>query len=63
MAATALAELQRIIALPEDQAPARTVWVTRGAIAAADGDPVAGLAQSVLWGWSAAPVPSIRTSG
>ncbi|OXY92217.1 type I polyketide synthase [Streptomyces diastatochromogenes] len=50
LAATALAELQRIIALPEDQAPARTVWVTRGAIAAADGDPVAGLAQSVLWG-------------
>ncbi|MFF4575097.1 SDR family NAD(P)-dependent oxidoreductase [Streptomyces sp. NPDC001410] len=50
LAATALAELQRLIALPEDRTPARTVWVTHGAIAAADGDPVAGYAQSVLWG-------------
>ncbi|MFD9094446.1 SDR family NAD(P)-dependent oxidoreductase [Streptomyces collinus] len=49
-AATALAELQRLIALPEDRAPRRTVWVTRGAVAAADGDAVPGYAQSVLWG-------------
>ncbi|WP_241741100.1 type I polyketide synthase [Streptomyces sp. L2] len=50
LAATALAELQDLIALPAEQAPDRTVWVTRGAVAAADGDPVAGYAQSVLWG-------------
>ncbi|MFI1363721.1 SDR family NAD(P)-dependent oxidoreductase [Streptomyces griseochromogenes] len=50
LAASALAELQALIALPGEQAPARTVWVTRGAVAAADGDPVAGYAQSVLWG-------------
>ncbi|MFF4963803.1 SDR family NAD(P)-dependent oxidoreductase [Streptomyces sp. NPDC001037] len=49
-AARALAELRRLIALPEGEAPARTVWVTRGAIAAADGDQVPGYAQSVLWG-------------
>ncbi|WP_031486281.1 type I polyketide synthase [Streptomyces bicolor] len=50
LAATALAELRALIALPPDEAPTRTVWVTRGAIAAADGDAVAGFAQSVLWG-------------
>ncbi|MFJ9963659.1 SDR family NAD(P)-dependent oxidoreductase [Streptomyces avermitilis] len=50
LAATALAELQALIALPEDEAPARTVWVTHGAIAAGAGDTVPGLAQSVLWG-------------
>ncbi|MDC0773158.1 type I polyketide synthase [Streptomyces sp. HD] len=49
-AATALAELRTLIALPSEEAPTRTVWVTRGAIAAADGDPVPRLAQSVLWG-------------
>ncbi|WP_369244602.1 SDR family NAD(P)-dependent oxidoreductase [Streptomyces sp. R41] len=50
LAATALAELQALIALPEGEAPTRTVWVTRGAVAAGDGDTVPGLAQSVLWG-------------
>ncbi|MFF7749304.1 SDR family NAD(P)-dependent oxidoreductase [Streptomyces sp. NPDC007971] len=50
LAAAGLAELQALIALPAEQAPARTVWVTRGAVAAADGDPVPGYAQSVLWG-------------
>ncbi|WP_369166503.1 SDR family NAD(P)-dependent oxidoreductase [Streptomyces sp. R28] len=50
LAATALAELQALIALPPDQAPTRTIWVTRGAVAAAEGDTVLGLAQSVLWG-------------
>lgn len=50
LAATALAELRTLIALPPDEAPARTVWVTRGAVAAADGDTVPGFAQSVLWG-------------
>ncbi|GAA4073286.1 SDR family NAD(P)-dependent oxidoreductase [Streptomyces shaanxiensis] len=50
LAATALAELQALIALPPDRSPTRTLWVTRGAIAAADGDAVAGFAQSVLWG-------------
>ncbi|MEV7689810.1 SDR family NAD(P)-dependent oxidoreductase [Streptomyces bungoensis] len=49
-AAAALAELRRLIALPAEQAPARTVWVTRGAVAAAGGDPVPAYAQSVLWG-------------
>ncbi|MGW7368040.1 SDR family NAD(P)-dependent oxidoreductase, partial [Streptomyces sp. NPDC054841] len=49
-AATALAELRALIALPQDEAPARTVWVTRGAVAAGDGDTVPGLAHSVLWG-------------
>ncbi|MFD9389919.1 SDR family NAD(P)-dependent oxidoreductase [Streptomyces sp. NPDC060000] len=49
-AAVALAELQALIALPPGRAPARTVWVTRGAIAAGDGDVVPNLAQSVLWG-------------
>jgi FkbH-like protein len=47
-AATALAELQALATA--DAAPARTVWVTRGAVAAGDGDTVPGLAQSVLWG-------------
>ncbi|MFF3638252.1 SDR family NAD(P)-dependent oxidoreductase [Streptomyces sp. NPDC002250] len=46
----ALDELRRLIALPEDRAPARTVWVTRGAIAAAGGDRAPAYAQSVLWG-------------
>ncbi|WP_217213030.1 type I polyketide synthase [Streptomyces sp. AC550_RSS872] len=50
LAALALAELQALIDLPPDKAPARTVWVTRGAVAAADGDSVPGFAQSVLWG-------------
>ncbi|WP_317441665.1 SDR family NAD(P)-dependent oxidoreductase [Streptomyces collinus] len=50
LAVTALAELQRLIALPEDGAPKRTVWVTRGAVGAADGDAVPGYARSVLWG-------------
>ncbi|MEY9988735.1 FkbH-like protein [Streptomyces sp. V4I8] len=50
LAATALAELQALISLPPDEAPARTIWVTRGAIAAADDDTVPGFAQSVLWG-------------
>ena len=50
LAETALAELQTLIALPPDRAPARTIWVTRGAVAAADGDTVPGFAQSVLWG-------------
>ncbi|WP_333771959.1 SDR family NAD(P)-dependent oxidoreductase, partial [Streptomyces sp. IBSBF 3136] len=50
LAATALAELQQLIALPEDRAPRRTLWVTRGAVAAAEGDAVPGYARSVLWG-------------
>ncbi|MFC8096103.1 SDR family NAD(P)-dependent oxidoreductase [Streptomyces sp. NPDC057301] len=50
LAATALAELQTLIALPPGEAPTRTIWVTRGAIAAADGDTVPEPAQSVLWG-------------
>ncbi|WP_345657574.1 SDR family NAD(P)-dependent oxidoreductase, partial [Streptomyces siamensis] len=50
LAASALAELRALIALPRSGAPARTVWVTRGAVAAGDGDEVPGLAQSVLWG-------------
>ncbi|WP_367325381.1 SDR family NAD(P)-dependent oxidoreductase [Streptomyces sp. HUAS ZL42] len=50
LAATALDELQALIALPPGEAPGRTVWVTRGAVAADDGDRVPGLAQSVLWG-------------
>ncbi|GHH85905.1 type I polyketide synthase [Streptomyces capitiformicae] len=50
LAATALAELQTLIALPQEQAPARIVWVTRGAVAAGEGDTVPGFAQSVLWG-------------
>ncbi|MET8858512.1 SDR family NAD(P)-dependent oxidoreductase [Streptomyces sp. NPDC004579] len=50
LAALALAELRDLIALPEDRLPARTLWVTRGALAADAGDTVPGLAQSVLWG-------------
>ncbi|MGW1615781.1 SDR family NAD(P)-dependent oxidoreductase [Streptomyces sp. NPDC002285] len=50
LAATALAELQTLIALPSGEAPARIIWVTRGAVAAADGDTVPEPAQSVLWG-------------
>ncbi|MER6270823.1 SDR family NAD(P)-dependent oxidoreductase [Streptomyces sp900105755] len=44
----ALAELQTLAA--QEKAPARTVWVTRGAVAADDRDTVPGLAQSALWG-------------
>ncbi|MGQ4375226.1 SDR family NAD(P)-dependent oxidoreductase [Streptomyces sp. SAS_267] len=50
VAATALAELRALIALTDDLAPARTVWVTRGAVATGAQDAVPGLAQSVLWG-------------
>ncbi|MFF2367919.1 SDR family NAD(P)-dependent oxidoreductase [Streptomyces sp. NPDC058122] len=50
LAALALAELRDLIALPEDRLTARTLWVTRGAVAADAGDTVPGLAQSVLWG-------------
>ncbi|MGW4975713.1 SDR family NAD(P)-dependent oxidoreductase [Streptomyces mirabilis] len=50
LAAAALAELRALIALPQDEAPARTVWVTRGAVGAVDEDTVPGLAQSALWG-------------
>ncbi|MGX1971327.1 SDR family NAD(P)-dependent oxidoreductase [Streptomyces kronopolitis] len=49
-AAEALAELRALIDLPAGQAPTRTIWVTRGAIAAATGDTVPGYTQSVLWG-------------
>ncbi|MFC5288697.1 SDR family NAD(P)-dependent oxidoreductase [Actinokineospora guangxiensis] len=44
-----LAELQALIAAGAD-APARTVWVTHGAIAAGHGDPAPRLPQAVLWG-------------
>ncbi|MFC5216490.1 SDR family NAD(P)-dependent oxidoreductase [Streptomyces coerulescens] len=50
LAAQALVELQAMIALQPDEAPTRTLWVTRGAVAAAEADTVPGLAQSVLWG-------------
>ncbi|MFE2567686.1 SDR family NAD(P)-dependent oxidoreductase [Streptomyces mirabilis] len=50
LAAAALAELRALIALPQDEAPTRTVWVTHGAVGAVDEDTVPGLAQSVLWG-------------
>ncbi|GAA3769228.1 hypothetical protein GCM10022403_000880 [Streptomyces coacervatus] len=50
LAAAALTEVQELIALAPHGAPARTVWVTRGAVAAGDADTVPGLAQSVLWG-------------
>ncbi|MET7454868.1 SDR family NAD(P)-dependent oxidoreductase [Streptomyces sp. NPDC005574] len=50
LAVAALAEVRASLALPAGEAPARVVWVTRGAVAAADGDSVPGLAQSVLWG-------------
>ncbi|MFI5685175.1 SDR family NAD(P)-dependent oxidoreductase [Streptomyces sp. NPDC051636] len=50
LTATALAEVQALLALPEAEAPARTVWVTRGAVAAGEKDPVPAFAQSVLWG-------------
>ncbi|MFF7234462.1 SDR family NAD(P)-dependent oxidoreductase, partial [Streptomyces sioyaensis] len=49
-AAEALAELRALIDLPAGQAPTRTLWVTRGAIAATAGDTVPGYAQSALWG-------------
>ncbi|MFJ6837056.1 SDR family NAD(P)-dependent oxidoreductase [Streptomyces sp. NPDC091209] len=50
LAAVALAELRALIAQAGDRQPARTVWVTRGAVATGDGDTVPALAQSVLWG-------------
>ncbi|MEV6021111.1 SDR family NAD(P)-dependent oxidoreductase [Streptomyces sp. NPDC051997] len=50
LAATALTELRALIALADDRRPARTLWVTRGAVATGAGDGVPGLAQSVLWG-------------
>ncbi|WP_405833192.1 SDR family NAD(P)-dependent oxidoreductase [Streptomyces sp. NBC_01176] len=50
LAAEALAELRDLSARAADRLPARTVWVTRGAIATGAGDTVPGLAQSVLWG-------------
>ncbi|MFF3617059.1 SDR family NAD(P)-dependent oxidoreductase [Streptomyces sp. NPDC002580] len=50
LAAVALAELRALIELADDRRPARTVWVTRGAVATGTGDTVPGLAQSVLWG-------------
>ncbi|MEU9481740.1 SDR family NAD(P)-dependent oxidoreductase [Streptomyces sp. NPDC048191] len=49
-ASEALAELQALIARAAEQVSARTIWVTRGAVAAAAGDCVDGYAQSVLWG-------------
>ncbi|GAA2483188.1 SDR family NAD(P)-dependent oxidoreductase [Streptomyces longisporus] len=50
LAAQALMEVQELIALAPGEAPARTLWVTRGAVATGDADTVPGLAQSVLWG-------------
>lgn len=50
LAALALAELRALIAQAGEGPSARTVWVTRGAVATGVGDPVPGLAQSVLWG-------------
>ncbi|WP_405876178.1 SDR family NAD(P)-dependent oxidoreductase [Streptomyces sp. NBC_00005] len=50
LAAAALEEVQELVALAPHEAPARTVWVTRGAVATGDADTVPGLAQSVLWG-------------
>ncbi|MET8100300.1 SDR family NAD(P)-dependent oxidoreductase [Streptomyces sp. NPDC005236] len=50
LAAAALAELRALIEPSGDRQPARTVWVTRGALATGAGDTVPGLAQSVLWG-------------
>ncbi|MET9902384.1 SDR family NAD(P)-dependent oxidoreductase [Streptomyces sp. NPDC006446] len=50
LAAEALAELRALIASADDRPPARTVWVTHGAVATGAGDTVPGLAQSVLWG-------------
>ncbi|MFJ8005376.1 SDR family NAD(P)-dependent oxidoreductase [Streptomyces fagopyri] len=50
LAAAALAELRHLAALAEDLLPARTVWVTRDALATGVADTVSGLAQSVLWG-------------
>ncbi|MFE1860379.1 SDR family NAD(P)-dependent oxidoreductase [Streptomyces anandii] len=49
LATAAVTELQALIAA-EEQAPARTVWVTRGAVATGAGDAVPALGQSVLWG-------------
>src|SRR5690606_38986818 len=50
LAAAALTALRDLITLPPDRAPARTLWVTRGAVAAGPEDTVPALAQSVLWG-------------
>ncbi|WP_335980574.1 SDR family NAD(P)-dependent oxidoreductase [Streptomyces sp. CA2R106] len=50
VAAAALRELQELLALPREEAPDRVVWVTRGAVAAADGDTVPDLPNSLLWG-------------
>ncbi|MCD9879812.1 type I polyketide synthase [Streptomyces guryensis] len=50
LAARALKEAQELIALAPHEVPARTLWVTRGAVAAGESDTVPGLAQSVLWG-------------
>ncbi|MEU6770645.1 SDR family NAD(P)-dependent oxidoreductase [Streptomyces sp. NPDC046759] len=48
LAEAALAELQTLAA--QEKAPTRTIWVTRGAVAADDRDTVPGFVQSVLWG-------------
>ncbi|MGW3122481.1 SDR family NAD(P)-dependent oxidoreductase [Streptomyces sp. NPDC001107] len=50
LAAEALTEVQELTTLAPHEAPARTLWVTRGAVATGDADTVPGLAQSVLWG-------------
>ncbi|MGW4084043.1 SDR family NAD(P)-dependent oxidoreductase [Streptomyces sp. NPDC004822] len=49
-AVAALDELRALMALPPDEAPARTVWVTTSAVAATDTDTAAGYAHAVLWG-------------
>ncbi len=49
-AATALAEIQALLQRPAGESPSRVVWVTQGAVAAADGDSVPNPAQSALWG-------------
>ncbi|MFG2637990.1 SDR family NAD(P)-dependent oxidoreductase [Streptomyces sp. NPDC048362] len=46
----ALGELQALITRAAEGVSTRTVWVTRGAISAAEEDLVGGYAQSVLWG-------------
>ncbi|WP_343998901.1 SDR family NAD(P)-dependent oxidoreductase [Streptomyces thermocarboxydovorans] len=49
-ATAALRELRDLVALRPEETPARVLWVTRGAVAAAEGDAVPGLARSALWG-------------
>ncbi|NJP49691.1 SDR family NAD(P)-dependent oxidoreductase [Streptomyces sp. SBST2-5] len=49
-ATAALRELRDLVALPPEETPARILWVTRGAVAAAASDAVPGLARSALWG-------------